>query len=154
MLRGYLYFNFYCFLRISGSHTGGYEEFCNFWDIMRCALNVSRRFGDSCRTTLSRSLNSFLPPAFELVSFLLYYSSLKMEAKFISETPIGSSERYVTEERSLQYHFLLPRSDFSFVLKMDVKCYSETLVLNYTSHSRAQFYTIPISVPRCDFFLP
>jgi hypothetical protein len=57
---------------IWGPHSGHYESYI-FWDITLCSpLKVNRR----------------LPPDFTQISFLVYFSTLKMEATCSSETSV------------------------------------------------------------------
>jgi hypothetical protein len=53
-----------------------------FWDITPCSsLEVSRRFGGTCLLQVA-----LLASCFMLVYYLAYYSILKMEATYSSET--------------------------------------------------------------------
>jgi hypothetical protein len=74
-----------------------YIESTIFWDITPCSpLNVSRRFGGTHRLQAELCL----PPAFTLVSYSAYPSTLKMEAICSSETSADtqrSTWRYTPE---------------------------------------------------------
>jgi hypothetical protein len=84
-------------------------------------LKVNRRFGETFRLKLQgRKISgtrnqrdsrwqaeTCFPPAFTLVSFLAYSSTLKFEAKCFSETSFGlqrTTRRYIPEEITLHNH--------------------------------------------------
>jgi hypothetical protein len=75
-----------------------------FWDITsRIPLKFSRRFGGTCRI----HLYSLLPTCFLLVSCSAYYSILKMEATYSSETSVHiqrTTQRIMPEDGILHNH--------------------------------------------------
>jgi hypothetical protein len=85
-----------------------------FWDTKPCSpLKVNRRLEGTCRLHLQsgriRQVRNqpeklCLPPAFTLVSCLVYSSTLKMEATYSSKTSVDfqrTTRRYIPEDRTL-----------------------------------------------------
>jgi hypothetical protein len=74
-----------------------------FWDITPFnPLKVNRGFGGTCRFHLHLSL------AFTQVSYLGYFSTLKMEATCYSKTSVDfqkTTQRFIPEDRTPKFHF-------------------------------------------------
>jgi hypothetical protein len=114
-----------------------------FWDVTPCSpLKINRSFEGTCGLPLQgRRINQArnqrgsrwkawfcLPPAFTLVCFLAYSSTLKMEATFFSETSVDFQRtiwRYIPHDTA-----------FSFLeLVLTHKTYQRKAVINFKNIS-------------------
>jgi hypothetical protein len=88
--------------RIWSSHSGCYEE---FWDITPCSPLKVKRI--CCLYLQGRMNQAELIKWFIVVSFLAYYSTLKVEATCSSETSFDfqrTTWHYIPEDTTLQKH--------------------------------------------------